>query len=368
MNLTSQLLPGVGYWLISKTDPGIINSGEGITVTATTAMPFEIDLVAGWNQIGNPYNFNLSWADVQAANFGLPGLRKYDGTFIDATQLNKMEGGFVNVPSAMTLIVPVVKNNSVNGRVAQGGRAFENPLTEKNWQVYLELSQGNQTNKISGFGMHEEASAGYDVFDGLTMPRFFNSWLEVNHATKGNGNFLSKDILPTSENQTWEFSVEGSESDNAMTFAWDNSYFGNGGLELFLWDIAQQRAVNMREENRYTFSKNNSKNFRVAFGSSDFVKASMEITDLMVYEAWPNPATENDDVMIAFSIPENLNSTSVNIDVVDMMGRRVWGDESSFASGYHERVWRRARPESNGMYVVTVRAGHTVKQLKVILK
>ena len=252
--------------------------------------------------------------------------------------------------------------------MAQSGNPFENPLTEKNWQVYLELSQGHLKNKIAGFGMHEKAADSYDVYDGLTMPRFFESWLEVKHTKTGDRNSYSKDIVPSAENHVWEFSVEGSGSDNTMTFTWANTYFGNGGQELFLWDMAQQRGVNMRQENQYAFNKSKSKNFRVAFGSADFVKANTEITDFMVYEAWPNPATENDDVMIAFSIPETLNNTTVNIGVVDMMGRRVWGVESLFASGYHEMKWRRAQQETKGMYVVSVRMGHTVKQLKVILK
>jgi hypothetical protein len=370
LNLSSNIEPGNGYWLIAKEDPGMIHSGTGVTVGVSANSPFEIDLVAGWNQIGNPYNFNIDWADVQAANGGLAGLRKYSDTFIDATVLNKLEGGFVNVPADRKIVIPVIKNNAANGgRIAQSKNAFNNSLTEKNWQVYLQLDQGNRKNRIAGFGMHEDASAGYDAFDGLTMPRFFSSWLEVNHTKQHKDVFYSKDIVPVAENHTWYFSVESSEGDSDMAFTWDNTYFGTNCPGLYLWDNALQRSVDMRIVNQYVFKKNLSKSFKVVYGSAEFAKAEMSVTDITLYDVWPNPVREDDEVTLSFSMPESVSGEVVNIEVVDMLGRRVWRNEASlFGGGYHEVKWKRTGRETTGLYIVMLKAGSALKQTRMVLK
>ena len=369
LNLSSSIEPGQGYWLIAKEDPGAINSGSGVTVNATSISPFQINLAAGWNQIGNPYNFNISWADVQAANSGLSGLRKYDGSFADASILNKMEGGFVNVPSARTLVFPAVKNAAANGgRIAQDNYSYRNQLDEKSWQVYINLSQGNHENKIAGFGMHEKASEQDDPFDGLTMPRFFGEWLEVNHTKKNSRGFYSKDIVPSQESHTWEFVTETSSSESAMKFSWDNSYFGNVGPELYLWDVALQRSVNMRTTDSYKFSRDRSKSFKVVFGSSSFIKGELAVEETVLHDPWPNPAQKNEMITISFSTPESMDVHTASIEVNDMIGRSVFQFEKSIVGGYHEVAWERSADVTPGFYVISLRAGSTKRQAKVLLR
>src|SRR5258706_6181437 len=226
---------GKGYWLIVKSS-GTIDTGAGTTVSTGSSAPFQIDLKADWNEIGNPYNFNLSWADIQAANPGLPGLRKYNGDFIDGTRIDALEGGFVKVTAAQKLTFPVTKNPTVNGRTnEESPHRFKNSIDEPNWQVYFTLQQGNLFNRISGFGMNEKASVGFDLLDGFTMPRFLEPFLEVNHDKKEGVAHYSSVIVPTSASHVWEFSVESSSDERRMMLTWDNSYFGDNDHELFLW-------------------------------------------------------------------------------------------------------------------------------------
>lgn len=368
LNASSTIEPGNGYWLITKDNPGTLRSGVGVTVNASTSSPFSINLSVGWNQIGNPYNFNISWADVQAANPGLPGLRKYDGTFVDATQLNKMEGGFVNVPAARSIIIPTQKNVAINGGRVTDDNSLFNPITEKNWQVYLELKQGKQVNKISGFGMHQDAAEGYDIYDGLSMPRFFASWLEINHQRKDDGNAYAKDMVPSSEYHTWEFTIESSLDEDPMILNWDNTYFGDDGPELYLWDDALQLGVNMRTTNRYQFRKSESKLFRVVYGTSEYVKAETAIQKFALHEPWPNPATRADGVTLSLAVPESKSTNLLNVRVVDVMGRTVWSHTASYPAGRHTLHWKPTEKEVAGVYVVLIKAGQSIEQKRVIVR
>jgi len=364
---STQMLPGQGFWLIIKNNPGnAINSGGGNSVNVTTAAPLEIDLKDGWNQIGNPYNFNLSWADVQAANPGLPGLRIFDGDFADGTRLDKMQGGFVRVAGAQKLKFPVVRNASVNGRTREEGQLFLNALDQPDWQVYFTLQQGNMFNRIAGFGMNEKASDGFDAYDGFSMPRFFETYLELNHSKKESGDFYSKDIVPTANQYEWDFSVATTLKENLLQFTWDNSYFGGNEKELYLWDVHQQRAINMRAVSNYSFNKNSAKSFKVFYGPQDFIKEKTAVNELVLHSVFPSPATE--EITISFTLPEAAKAQSVLFTMTDMMGRKCWDFEGKFASGYHEIKWLRAKDLANAIYFLNLKSGAANKQAKVVLK
>ncbi len=52
-----EVIPGKGYWLISKDAKNIDIYG----VPEDTTFPFCIPLYPGWNQIGNPFDFDIDW-------------------------------------------------------------------------------------------------------------------------------------------------------------------------------------------------------------------------------------------------------------------------------------------------------------------
>ncbi len=75
-----------------------ITTGEGNTVRVLQDSPYLMRLTKGWNQIGNPYNFNLYWPDVKAfpGNAGKPlgDLKVYEaGKFGKSEVLKNFRGG-----------------------------------------------------------------------------------------------------------------------------------------------------------------------------------------------------------------------------------------------------------------------------------
>jgi len=91
---------GKGYWFLTWIGTEL-NSGPGTTADVSPSNPFLITLAPGWNQIGNPYNFNISWADILAANpTKVPSLganskiKVFRGQVLDVDELIAFEGGF----------------------------------------------------------------------------------------------------------------------------------------------------------------------------------------------------------------------------------------------------------------------------------
>ena len=368
LNGSSQLQPARGYWLIAKTDPGsAINSGAGTTIETSTATPYEITLKSGWNQIGNPYNFNLSWADVQTANPGLPGLRVYNSDFVDGTRLKKMEGGFVNVSAQQTLKFPVIKNASVQGGRQSDTKAhMRNTLDQPDWEVPFTITQDLLTNTISGFGMSTKASDGFDVFDGFNLPRFFETFVELNHDKKQGSDYYSMDIVTPNENYVWDFSVDSNDDEELIIISWDNSYFGTNNRELYLWDVKQQRAIDMRATAQYRFNKRTSNGFRAVYGSKDFVMKETSVDKLVFHQVWPNPA--EDKISVSFSLPNNATEENVSFSLLDAMGRKIWQQDGSFNGGYNEGEWLRTSEVTSGTYVLIISNRGITRQSRVILK
>ena len=367
LSVSTPIDPGKGYWLIVKTSGPTISTGPGGTVQTKSDAPFEIDLKADWNEIGNPYNFAISWADVQAANPGLPGLRLYNGDFIDGTKLNKMEGGFVKVTSAQKLKFPVLKNPAIQGgRTSGNGSLLTNSIDQPNWQVYFNLQQGNLHNRISGLGMNVKASENFDLLDGFNMPQFFETFIELDHRKKEGKDFYSSDIVPNADHHIWDFDIVSTKEEGPITLSWDNSYFGANDKELYLWDVSLQRSINMRLANSYAFQKNTSGSFKVIYGPAAFVKEKIAVQGLIIHGLWPNPTSEG--VTVSFTLPESPSAKTLEFSITDLTGRKIWGQESAFGSGYHEVSWNRTVELAPGLYIMKLGYGAESEVRRLVLK
>jgi uncharacterized repeat protein (TIGR03803 family) len=369
LTASSLIEPGLGYWLLIKSSGVTVNTGPGNTVTTSSDDNFSIDLKTGWNQVGNPYPFNLVWADVISANPGLPPIRTYrsdnpgGGSYpwADGSVLRAKEGGFINNTGApMKLKFPVLKNA---GRT-QENPLLSNPLHDRNWQLYVVAKHADLQNRISGIGMREKASLKSDQFDGYSMPRFFEKYLELNHTKKTGDDFMSMDIVPASGEHTWEFRIESSESEQLVTLEWDNSNFGDNTKGLILWDDARQVATDMRENSSYTFDRGTSDLFRVYFGERETLNDKVEIRGLVLHSVSPNPAAA--DVHIAFSVPGSL---PVSFEAIDLLGRKAWSTSGQFEKGYHEMTWQgETRLSARGMYIIRVKAGDQIQSTRIYMK
>ena len=209
-NGLTEIKPGKGYWFISKDSSYLpFVSGEGRTVVARTETPFSVELIEGWNQIGNPYNMDIYWSDIlnykKNNKNALDGFKKWEGDWASGEVIKKMEGGFVLAKSPTTLYFPTQKRKpgNKNLRIA----AFEKKVDELNWEVPFLLQSEEQTCRLAGIGMDEHAKASRDDLDDLTPPRFLD-YLEINfnHPEYYYPKF-TKDMVRSDAEHVWEFTV-----------------------------------------------------------------------------------------------------------------------------------------------------------------
>lgn len=365
---TSTIDLGRGYMFIAKENKGVLNTGAGVTANFGFDTPFTITPSNGWNLIGNPFNFNVVWADVQAENASLATvpLKVFTGTgttFSNGTTLASFSGGFIFVNSTTPITIPHVKS----GRRAEPKPELNLALDQEQWQVEIKVASGD-LHATGGVGMSTRASVDYDQLDDFTLPRF-HEYVELNHDKTLFGSPYAKDIVPTTNSYEWTFDVETNGAADIVKLEWDNSYFGTNDRQLVLWDETQQRAINMRDQSSYSFRRAESSRFKVLFGSPDFVREKAKPNRVVLHQIYPVPADRQ--VTFAFSVPESQETTQTTLDVYDLVGKKIATlVNAPLKGGYHEVTWQidQGQKPLAGIYVSVLRHGNAVAQDKLILK
>ncbi|MFM7850764.1 MAG: hypothetical protein ACKO96_02340, partial [Flammeovirgaceae bacterium] len=281
MTTSDNISVGSGYWLIAKNST-TINHGEGKTVAVKEDAPFVLKLVKGWNLIGNPYNFNVSWDDVLVANgnpTGLGKLRFYKGgSFTGGDVLGSYKGAFVRLDGVdkLDVKVPVANKGLTGGRVDNALKEPGSLLSDPDWQVKLTLYDGFFSNELAGFGMATSASENVDRWDELKLPTpsGINSF---NLIMRQIGNeSLIKDVVKTIDQYTWSGSIT---SDRGVTISWDNTGFGLSEKLLMLETDDRASLVDMRTEKTITLPAGRQL-FKIHYGSANYIKEASQTKEL----------------------------------------------------------------------------------------
>jgi hypothetical protein len=139
---------------------------------------------------------------------------------------------------------------------------------------------------------------------------------------------------------------------------------------LFLFDIAQQKPIDMRTTNRYSFNPKESGRFKIYFGEHPGNKIRPD--RVLLGKAFPNPSTGM--TTIPFTLPEYTASFRVKLEVYDLLGNKVATlADGEFAPGFYVSDWNPALSNaSDGLYVYRIIVADQNKNVvqtgKVVLK
>lgn len=365
----SQVEIGKGYWFISKV-PATLTTGPGTAASVSADQPFTMNLVQGWNLIGNPYLFNILWSDVMTASGGAALTpKKYNGAFVDGTVINAFEGAFVMSATARTLTFPTAKNAAAGRIKDTENNSLHNPLDNAEWEIQLTVKNADIVNKLNGVGMRPTAKEDYDQFDDFTLPRLLD-YVELNHQKSFLKIQYSKDVIPTKPNHVWEFTVD-TNLHGLTELSWDNSYFGDNDKQIMLFDVENQAVIDMRTRTTYAFESTSKHQFKIVFGNEEFVRENALPEGLMINSIYPNPSASS--VTVAFTTPNFPGQINVGVKVSNTLGQPLSTLHTGpISPGYHELKWSgndaSGTRVSPGIYLIEVRVGKQVKIEKVIVK
>ncbi|MBY0435326.1 MAG: T9SS type A sorting domain-containing protein, partial [Cyclobacteriaceae bacterium] len=329
---------GKGYWFNAK-EKSDVKIGAGSVVEANQGSSvFQMRLEQGWNQIGNPFPFNIDWSDVMQSNTTAAGkadniVTVYDPSstsFKEADNLKVWEGGFVFANEPLTLDLPVTLKNTAGGRKAT--RQLNSSIDQRDWFVSLTLRQGVAENSYGGIGMHPEARESKDPFDKQTLPRFIK-YLELNsYHPEFFSPWFSKDVVPTKESHTWQLEVASNFDEKEIELSWNAPALGNNASKLLLFDPQAGVLLDMKEQSAYRFENTGVRKLKVYYGKDE---ASLRPDITILGQPYPNPFVGS--VNLPFIMGE---AGAVQISIFDLLGKKIKDVANNpYNPGLHTVQW-----------------------------
>jgi len=342
---------GKGYWFnaLQKVD---IKTGEGKVTSANQATPFTITFAQGWNQIGNPYPFNIDWETIKNANAaaGLNSLWLFEGSkYVKKDVLATWKGAFVFSDNGGPVSFPVTAKTTSPGRTAK--EELTPTLDEAAWQLPIKLSL-NGLEQISAVGMHPEARASKDKFDEITIPRFID-YLEMNtYHEEFFAHHFASDMIATTPETSWLFTVSSNQKEGIATLTWNQQALLGNQSKIALIDLQEQTLLDMKSTSTYQFNWTEGRQFKILYSREGELLPGLT----MLGNAYPNPF--NTGTTIPFLLEEN--QTRVEISIYDILGRRVKTlSKVNNKAGIHSMEWNGNNEQGSavdgGLYLYQLR-------------
>ena len=323
-----QIELGKGYWFNTLEKGFQIKIGEASVYHGSSNQSFQMTLEQGWNQIGDPYPFNVDWTMIKAANSsaGLNSLYTFEnGGYVSKNVLGAWKGAFVFSDFGGTVSFPITSKTLSSGREQS---IMGNNIDEENWMIPLKLDNGRLFTDI-GVGMHPEAKDSKDGFDEISRPRFFEFLdMNTNHPEFFAPSF-STDVVPSRTFHPWSFQLNTNDAASNGNLSWPNEQLTNATSSLLLLDETNNVLINMKTVGRYGFDLKSGQQFSILFDKEGDSKPG--ITQLGV--AYPNPFADKITIPV-YLIDDN---SRVQINMYDALGRPVHSASQDFyAGGYYE--------------------------------
>jgi len=330
---------GRGFFLILGEAGRVIDTGAGATVPLDE--PFVVNLQAGWNLIGNPFNFDVPMEHVSIVSAGSLNVWDFQGSWGELSGSSNLEPfhGYAVEAQAdndRLLIDPTgtfLKREPVE---------TPDPL----WSLNLVASAGESRDGDNTVLVHENAVEGWDLLDRAEPPAIggYVSLSFPHHDWEGPSHQFAKDARPVdAEGWSWDVEVRTNVA-GTVTVDWDGLDAVPEDLQVWLRDELLMINMDLRETENYTFvgahESQTQRQLLLVIGSEDYIAAELPESEsipavLTLKANFPNPF--NPATTIRYGVPREGR---VELGVYDMRGRLISRlvDEVKPA-GYHAVIW-----------------------------
>ena len=366
---TFRFRPGTGFWLRSDRPWRVRRSVPAVPLREDGS--YTLELHDGWNIISNPFDLDVAWAAVAAANDGpLAPLWRFDGQFERTSTFSSAGTGrafyFLNDEGRESLRIPYPAFPGTSARRTSSSGSSSPPAL-----TLTTVRDGTPTSRVR-VGAHDDAADGRDPYDEVAPPpRFAQTSLRVRASapdTPPRRQHLAADYRSSAaDGHTFSLTLRAPADAPVEIRAAGLKVFD--GQEVVLVDPTAGESYDLRASATVTLRPEDSpRSLRLLVGSSDYVETKQEVTlpsELQFLPNYPNPFS--DQTTLEYVLPDPAR---VRLVVYDVLGRqvRVLVDGKQEA-GRHTVQWN-GRGESgqrmaSGMYLARLVVGETINVRKM---
>ncbi len=364
--------PGISYWLVSKTVHPITVEGVSVVPNArVNSEPYySLPLDSGWNQIANPFSFEISVSDLR---FEKSGLFKdaanapvddsiyghFGGRFRTLRVLSPWLGFFLHANEpGLNILFPFEEFDPAADTPVPGIPRQDN--AEWYFRLSIETVNGRDLDKF--VGVHSEADNGLDRFDYTDPPPpKSGAHLSLQLAGSDETRFRSDFREPGRENYTFKLLVSTWHPANLRITASD-LFPANWSARLsagdqILSDNALLETV-LIEPGKYELS--------LVVGQQ--IEGRSQIpTEFALHQNYPNPF--NPSTTIQFDLPKAADCL---LEIINILGRTVYQtSRRELSAGRHTFVWdgknSDGQPVASGLYFFRFKTDGFAASKKMVL-
>ncbi len=369
-DIAAAFLPGNAFWLITR-EGGIFDIENAQSVDS--AEPVILTLQPGFNQIANPFAFNVDWNTVaKSGNVDDPQLFVGDNQYVSQTILSPWEGYFVNnlelIPITLTFL-PIETQNSPQAIAPPG---FDLGRSDYVLKLGAAIPGVKSTDQQNYLGFVERAGEGLDGLDFHEPPLIENfirlSIIESHRRFAGN-------FKPLNElGHEWEIEVASTLPNQTAVITLTELGSRPSGFEIFVLDSNLRKRVPLagnqfKVELSEEFS---SRQFKVIVGAPEFAEESsggipLAPLEFALAQNYPNPF--NPETTIRYQLDK---TGPVKLAIYNLLGQsvRTLVDQTQNA-GEHVVNWDGrddlGREVSSGVYLYRLKSGELLATRKLAL-
>ncbi|MFC1490805.1 Ser-Thr-rich GPI-anchored membrane family protein [Candidatus Latescibacterota bacterium] len=317
--------PGKAFWFITKNDYQFNTTGG---MTETTSSPFNITLKQGWNDIANPWLFDISWDNIEnPSGAQLSPLYTYDGAWSDPlTPSLTMEPWKGYAVYSYSNVNTIIKLNPENSAEAAKPLAEE---TDIDWMLSINASAGEAKDISNHLGVRPDAETEWDRFDHIEPPVIgeyvsvsfpHDDWEEYPHN-------YTVDFRPLANTLEWDFDVKTNISGETVVIQFEGINTLPNDYQVQIYDLDMKNII---DDTYGSFSfasgslnENNlsERHFRLVISNAEIFEPddfTSIPTEFLTASCYPNPF--NPQTTIQYTLSESAN---VTITVFNSVGQQV---------------------------------------------
>lgn len=378
------ILPGKGYWIISK-------DRKNIDLTKFPMVPSQDDFMLkvdeGWNMIGNPWSWDISidsmyFVDQNNNVYTLPavvnaGIYTWTSTHLkqgyslEARNQLRINLGYwmkFNRPGMLyfkarpSLNIDLLPVDQIS---------FSKSTQNGDGLVRFMINQGNETDEDNYFGICQDKSI-YPFFmqDAIEPPVISDGIRLFSQKEKEQ---LTTNLVLFSEfdsTYVWDLKIENNKPGIETVLKWQFLKAGNT-LNYFIYNLETGQWFNLANQKDWYISSTKSTIPLKLYATvnENFTPDILPIK-FSLSQNYPNPF--NPSTSIKFSVPYFADGVNAQIDIFDVLGRKVKNIlNKKVKSGEIEVTWTGINEfgsqVASGIYFYRLKAGDFVASRKMIL-
>jgi hypothetical protein len=368
---TGNMNPGKAFWLIVKNAEKVISTGAGNTVQ--TSSTYSVALHAGWNLVGNPFNFNIPQTHVSLQNSAALDIRSYNGSWNNFNgSLAPFQGYAVYTEQATNLLIDPILTG-------MGKLKSTEILAEKEgeWIIDIEARSQDAVDTDNRAVSLSKASDSWDTFDRPEPPvigDYVSLYFPHAEWEKMSTKYCVDARAKLEDGAIWDFEIRTNIKGN-VSLGFKGIEKVPAEFEVWFVDQSNKQLYNLREQNIFevNVSTKNARRLMLAVGKTEFINQNLNDykmipTEFSLDQNYPNPF--NPTTTIRYGLPKDVN---VHLKVYNLLGQEVTTLMNNVAmkAGYHTIEWdglnNHGDTVASGLYIYHIQAGNFSSVKKMIL-